>query len=132
MCTHEWAYGPHGCPPRIPPKSTIIFWIKVVGVHHNFHQIFPKLNIHQRRLISIETVIGYCEDMHVEARKIFQKAENKEAVTRSDGVVMLRDSGKNSGNFSNARKAANKYNQIIRVLELAVLKDQNDQEWEFI
>ena len=128
MCTHEWAYGPHGCPPRIPPKSTIIFWIKIVRVQDSFAQIFPKLNIHQRRLISIETVIGYCEDMHVEARKIFQKSENKEVIKRSDGVVMLRDSGKNSGNFSNARKAADIYRRIIGVLELAVLKDQNDQE----
>ena len=97
--------------------------MKYVWTWFNFFAIFT-----WTPLISIETVIGYCEDLHTEARNIFQKSENKEVIKRSDGVVMLRDSGKNSGNFSNARKAADKYRKIISLLEQAVLKDQDDQE----
>ena len=29
VCKPAYAYGPHGCPPRIPAQSTIVFWVKV-------------------------------------------------------------------------------------------------------
>lgn len=36
VCAPRWAYGPHGCPPRIPPQSWIIFNVKVVSTQDTF------------------------------------------------------------------------------------------------
>ena len=40
----------------------------------------------------------------------------------------MRNSGKNSGHYSHARKAADIYKRALRMLERAVLKDQTDQD----
>ena len=64
----------------------------------------------------------------IEARQIFTRAENPERHERKDGVIITRNSGKNSGHYGLARKASEKYRQIVRLLEQTVLKDQNDQD----
>merc|ERR1711892_45763 len=43
-------------------------------------------------------------------------------------MSMNRNSGKNSGHYSPARKAAEVYKRALRMLERAVLKDQADQD----
>ena len=53
----EWNYGPHGFPPRIPPNSTIVFWVRIERAMDEFPEHFIRMNCHQRRNVPLELII---------------------------------------------------------------------------
>ena len=40
----------------------------MTAVHDNFVQIFPHMDIHQRKKIDIKTVISKCNELHGEGK----------------------------------------------------------------
>ena len=40
----------------------------MTAVHDNFVDIFPRMDIHQRKKIDIETVVSKCNELHGEVK----------------------------------------------------------------
>ena len=62
VCQPAYAYGPLGVPPCIPPKSTIIFQVRVEGVADDFMKTFLRMDCHERRVIPLKFVLDQAED----------------------------------------------------------------------
>ena len=76
----EYAYGPIGFPPRIPPDETIIYNIRIKHVMDDFCDRFVRMNIHERRLIPLSFII-------IRAKMLSDKA--KASFTRARSVLAL-------------------------------------------
>merc|ERR1719343_403418 len=86
------------------------------------------MDCHERRLIPLDFVLKQA-DCHIEeAIKQFSKASNPEKVKRSDGLETYRNSGKNDGNFSCARRAETICKDIERMLNYVILKNKDEQD----
>lgn len=128
VCQPAYAYGPLGVPPCIPPKSTIIFQVRVEGVADDFMKTFLRMDCHERRVIPLKFVLDQAEDHCMVAIEQFGAASNKERVPRTDGVDQYKTSGKNDGHFASARKSEKTLKNVIRMLECVILKDKKEQD----
>ena len=128
ICTPRYGYGPHGVPPCIPANSTIVFNIRIERVEDEFLKTFLKMDCHERRLVPLDFVLKQADCHMEEARKQFTKASNPEKVKRADGLETYRNSGKNDGNFSCARRTETIFKNIERMLNYVILKNKEEQD----
>ena len=70
----ELAYGPQGCPPRIPPNAHVFFRIDLIDwVDSSAAEAFNKLPAHMRKKLPFQQVLEAAKSEKRKAKSFFEK-----------------------------------------------------------
>lgn len=86
----EYAFGPMGCPPRIPPNAEILYEVEIINFHNSKDVIeFEDMEPEDQKKAPFEKIVGVylCEDQM--AKNLFHQKQYTSAISRYRRVMNL-------------------------------------------